>query len=91
MNTFIINSKYMIIDHPNQLNVNPSHLHLIKVNEYDGSGIMTSIHHLDIHYKDKITFDASEPFYCQRGLLSEVVMRMYFPHGTLSDYYIEYV
>ena len=91
MNTFIINSDYHILDRHHQENKSATYLHLLKVNEYDDSGNITSIHHLDITYKDMITFEASEPFLCQRDLLSEVVMRMYFPYGTLSDYYIEYI
>ena len=33
--------------------------------------------------------NTSQPFECKRDLIPEVVMRMYFPHGTLQDYYIE--
>ena len=84
-NHYIIDCNYITMNRKNS----DGYLHLLKIHEYE-SNKKISIHHVDIFDKTiNNNLNCSQPFECKLDLVPEIVMRMYFPYGTLQDYYIE--
>jgi len=86
-NHYIIDCQHTVISRKNV----DGYLHFLKINEYK-KGHCVSIHHMDVFDKSlKDDLNSTIPFECKKDLVPELVMRMYFPYGTLQDYYIELI